>query len=111
MTSPPRSPRSQWYHYHDFRHASAKEIANRFAANGNIARVKNGIRLWENSVRRSTPQYVGGRSKNEISRGKLVLRYLKMHLNRLERAKHVFGVWHAESMMRRLKKNFNSVRR
>jgi hypothetical protein len=34
-----------------------------------------------------------------------------MHLNRLERAKHAFGVWHAESMMRRLKKNFNSVRR
>jgi hypothetical protein len=109
--SPPRSPRSQWYYYHSFRHNSAKEIANRFAANGSIARVKNGIRLWENSLRRSTPQYVGGRSEFETKQAKLILRYLKMHLNRLERAKHVFGVWHAESMMRRLKKNFNSVRR
>jgi len=106
-----RSPRSQWYYYHSLRHESAKEIANRFAANGNIARVKNGIRRWEDALRRSTPQYVGDRSKREINKGKLVLRYLKTHLNRLERAKHVFGVWHAESMMRRLKKNFNSVRR
>jgi hypothetical protein len=93
------------------RHESAKEIANRFAANGNIARVKNGIRRWEDVLRRSTPQYVGGRSKNETKQAKMILRYLKMHLNRLERAKHVFGVWHAESMMSRLKKNFNSVRR
>jgi len=98
------SPRSQWYHYHDFRHASAKEIANKFAANGNIARVKNGIRLQEKSL--------GSQARYSANKGqiRLVLRYLKMHLNRLERAKHVFGVWHAESMMRRLKKNFNSVR-
>jgi hypothetical protein len=101
--SPLRSPRSQWYHYHDFRHASAKEIANKFAANGNISRVKNGIRLWEKSLE-SRARY--NANKGQI---RLVLRYLKMHLNRLERAKHVFGVWHAESMMRRLKKNFNSV--
>lgn len=104
------SPRSRMYNYVQWKHNHAKEIANRFAANGNIARVKNGIRLWENSLRRSTPQYVGGRSKNETNQAKLVLRYLKRHLNRLERAKHAFGVWHAESMMRRLKKNFNSVR-
>jgi hypothetical protein len=99
------------YHYHAVKHETAKEIANRFAANGNISRVKNGIRLWEESLRRSTPQYIGGRSKNETSRGKLVLRYLKMHLARLERAKHIFRVWHAESMMPRLKKNFNIAKK
>ena len=103
MTSPQRSPRSQWYYYHDLRHKHAKEIANKFAANGNIARVKNGIRLWEKS-RESRARY--NANKGQI---RLVLRYLKMHLKRLERAKHVFGVWHAESMMRRLKNNFNSV--
>ena len=105
------SPRTRMYNYIQWKHRQAKEIANRFAVNGNISRVKNGIRLWEEQLRRSTPQYVGGRSKNETNQAKLVLRYLKSHLRRLERAKHIFGVWHAESMMRRLKKNFNSVRR
>ena len=103
-----RSPRSRMYNYIKWKHEYAKEIANRFAANGNIAQVKNGIRLWENSLRRSTPQYVGGRSKDETQRAKLIIRYLKSHLKRLERAKHIFGVWHAESMMRRLHNSFRS---
>jgi hypothetical protein len=106
-----KSPRSRMYNYIKWKHDSAKEIANRFAVNGNIARVKDGIRRWEYVLRHSTPQYVGGRSEYETKEAKLILRYLKRHLIRLERAKHVFGVWHAESMMRRLKKNFNSVRR
>lgn len=109
--SPPKSPRTRVYNYIQWKHNYAKRIANRFAANGNISQVKNGVRLWEETLKRSTPQYVGGRSKNETNQAKLVLRYLKSHLKRLERAKHIFSVWRAESMMPRLKKNFNSVRR
>ncbi|BAT22548.1 hypothetical protein [Yellowstone lake phycodnavirus 3] len=99
-----------WYNYHKFQHARAKEIANRFAANRSITNVKRGINLWKNSLPRLTPAYVGGRSKNEIKHAKLVIRYLKMHLNKLERAKLIGQIWRAESMMPRLRKNFNARR-
>jgi hypothetical protein len=101
-----RSPRSHAYYYHELRHKQAKEIANRFAANGSIANVKNGIRLWEKEQKLTGSKYY---VKN-VDKIKLVLRYLRSHLKRLERSKHIFGVWYAEAMMRRLKRNFNSVR-
>lgn len=76
----------------------AREIANRFAVNKSIARVKEGLKLWKrthyNLSRRPNEAYMRNQAAN-------VVRHLENHLRMLKRVRHIGRVWHAESLMRK----------
>lgn len=78
--------------------SQAREIANRFAVNKSIARVKEGLKLWKrthyNLSRRPNEAYLRNQAAN-------VVRQLENHLRRLKKVRHIGRVWHAESLMRK----------
>ena len=78
--------------------SQAREIANRFAVNASIARVKEGLRLWKrthyNLSRRPNEAYMRNQAAN-------VVRHLENHLRLLKKVRHIGRVWHAESLMRK----------
>jgi hypothetical protein len=76
----------------------AREIANRFAVNKNIKRVKEGLKLWKrthyNLSRRPNEAYMRNQAAN-------VVRHLENHLRRLKMVRHYGRGWFAKSLMRK----------